>query len=86
MALREDDLEELSGGWLAFFGSIYVLATIRDTIAFLLILGVAIACLVVGSTLGRVIGAMLLLAWLAFTVRFIWRHRRVTADGSGTRA
>jgi hypothetical protein len=59
----------------------YVFATITGAFTILFILGVAIACLVVGSTTGRYVGAVLLLAWLFVAYRmtrrhFVWRAGR----------
>jgi len=55
------------------FGTNCVLATIRDAFVFFFVLGVAIACLVVGSTTGRYVGAVLLLAWLlvAYRIKYL---------------
>jgi hypothetical protein len=50
------------------------LATIRAAFVFFFILGVAIACLVVGSTTGRYVGAVLLLAWLLVAYRISRRY------------
>jgi hypothetical protein len=67
--VKADDLRELPWPLTLLFGTSHVLATIRDALGFLLILGVAIACLVVGSTTGRYVGAVLLLGWLLVAYR-----------------
>jgi hypothetical protein len=43
----------------------------RNTVVYLFVLGVAVACLVVGSTLGRLVGGVLFLACLVLGVRLV---------------
>jgi hypothetical protein len=62
-----------------FFGANYALALVRDALVYALVLGVAVACLVVGSTTGRYVGAVfligwLLLGWLLLAVGLARRH------------
>jgi hypothetical protein len=72
--VKTEDLRDPPWPLTLFLGSIYLLATIRDAVFFLLLLGVAIACLVVGSTTGRYVGAVLLLGWLLVAYRIARRQ------------
>jgi hypothetical protein len=72
--VKADDLRGLPWPLTLLFGTNYVLATIRDAFVFVFIFGVAIACLVVGSTTGRYVGAVLLLGWLLVAYRIGRRH------------
>jgi hypothetical protein len=74
--VRSEDLDELSGGWLAFFGALYFLGAIRAAILFLFVLGVAIACIVVGSPLGRIVGVVLLAGCVLVAAVTARRHSR----------
>jgi hypothetical protein len=69
-----DDLEQLPSPLAFFFGSNYALALVRDAIAYFLVLGVAIACLVVGTTLARYVGVVLIIGCALIALRFIRQH------------
>ena len=52
----------------------YWLATIRNTLVYLLILGVAVACLAVGSAIARIVGAILLVFCATVALRTARKH------------
>jgi len=64
-----DELEQLPWPLAVFFGSNYVLASVRDAIGYLLILGAGVACLVVGTSLTHYIGAVLIAGCVVLAVR-----------------
>jgi hypothetical protein len=74
MALRRADLDDLSSPLREFFTAIYWLATVRDTLVYLLILGVGVACLVVGSRLAHVVGVVLLIFCAAVAAWTLRKH------------
>jgi hypothetical protein len=69
-----DDLGQLPWPLRFFFSSNYELAAVRDAIVYFLLLGVAIACLVVGTTLARYLGAVLIVGCALVALRFFRRH------------
>ena len=68
------EIGKLPAPLAVFFGANYALALVRDALVYVLLLGVAVACLVVGSTTGRYVGAVLLIGWLLLTVGLVRRH------------
>jgi hypothetical protein len=75
MSPRWEDFREVENPWRGIFQSYFVLATIRYTVTYLLVVGASIACLVWGTTLARYIGAVLLVGCLLVGVRVL-RGRR----------
>jgi hypothetical protein len=69
-----DDLDRLPWPLAFFFGSNYMLALVRDALAYFLILGAAVACLVVGTTLAHYVGAVLITGCLVVALRFFHMH------------
>jgi hypothetical protein len=69
-----DDLEQLPLPLALFFGSNYALATVRNVVYFLFVLGFAVACLVIGTTLARYIGAVLVISCLVVAFKVVRRH------------
>ena len=47
------------------------LVFLRNTVLYLFVLGVALACLAVGSTLGRLVGVVLFVACLVLGIRLV---------------
>jgi hypothetical protein len=71
---RRADLDDLSSPFREFFTAMYWLATIRNTLVYLLILGVAVACLAVGSAIARIVGAILLVFCATVALRTTRKH------------
>jgi hypothetical protein len=74
MALRRADFDDLPAPLRLIAGGIYGLGRLEEAIVYALLLGVALACLVVGTTLARVIGAVLIIICLAIGFRVVRRH------------
>jgi hypothetical protein len=74
MALRRADLDDLSSPVREFLTAMYWLGTVRDTLVYLFIVGVAVACLVVGSPLAHIVGIVLLVVCAAVALSKIRKH------------
>jgi hypothetical protein len=68
------DLGELPWPLALFFGSSYSLALVRDVVVYLLTLAVAVACIVIGTTLAHYVGAVLVTGCVLVALRFVRRH------------
>ena len=69
-----DDLEQLPQPLALLLGSSHALATVRDVVVYLLILGFAIACLVVGANIAHYIGVVLIAGCLFVGLKFVRKH------------
>jgi hypothetical protein len=79
MRWRLTDLRDTPLPFQAFFGTIYVLAFVRSLVVYLLVLGFAVACLVVGTTTARYVGSILLVGCLLIALVLV-RKRFANRD------
>jgi CHASE2 domain-containing sensor protein len=69
-----DDLAELPWPFALIFGSYYTLTVVRDAVLFVLVVAIAIACLIFGTTLARYAGVVLIGGCVVAAFTFLRKH------------